>query len=160
MEDLAVKSISYGAYWFLAGAVPVLFTISVLVYMAGWKGLRNDLRERWHPTWQPFAWAMDGDESDPDLLVWFCCHVAAVAVLVVAALYSPATDLGGMAVFAAELWLVVPIVLVPLVMLDGMPWRLAVAFAVLWLIRFEAVMFLIGSALFYPEQFTRQYRHW
>ncbi|WP_040804638.1 hypothetical protein [Nocardia concava] len=154
MDDLAVKSISYAAYWALAGAVPALFIMSVLFYDGLWKTWRDRLRDDWQPTRWPFVRLLDFDAEYPNLLGWFVCHAVFVVVVVVLARYSPAADLPGMAVFAAELWLVVPIVLALMVIAENPPWRLAVGYAVVWLVRFQVVGFLVGLALLYPDKIT------
>jgi hypothetical protein len=156
MEDLAVKSIPYATYWFLAGVVPVLFMFSVLFYSVAWQELKDRLQGDWLPSWSGL---LGSDRAgDPNLLVWFLWHVVVVAVLAVAAVLSPATDLAGMALLAAELWAVVLIVLALLVIRDAMPWRLAAAHAVVWLVRLQVVLFVVGLALFNPDDFTQPYQ--
>ncbi|WP_067813495.1 hypothetical protein [Nocardia inohanensis] len=153
MEVLAAKPITYGTAWFLAGVVPVLFMISVLFYSVAWnKDWKDRLQGGWECGWAPLL-NYDG-EGDPNLFVWFIWHVIAVSGMVLAAVLSPATDIGGTALFAAELSLGVLIVLAVLVMLDGMPWRLAAAHAGLWFVRIQLVLFVVGYALAHPDDFT------
>ncbi|MFE3103141.1 hypothetical protein ACFROC_38485 [Nocardia tengchongensis] len=153
MEDLAVNSISYGGYWFLVGVVPVMFSLSVLFHTIVWEAWRED----WLGTWEPRGPRLPGFEpgKPPNLLIWFAWHVVVVAVVVPLALYSPASNLWGTALFAVELWAVPLVVLALLMVRDGLPRRMAAAHAGLWLLRLEVVLYVVGRAMF--SSFTNQW---
>lgn len=155
MEDLAVNSISYGGGWLLVGVVPVMFAFSVLFQTVVWE---DPWREEWLGTWEPRGPLLPGFDPDesPNLLIWFIWHVVVVAVCAVLAVYSWASDFYGMALLAVELWPVPLVVLALLVIRDGMPWRLAAAYAGVWLVRLQIVMLVIGIAMFAREDYINQ----